>query len=70
MQELMHRLDPELRKYDALLEAGADVVVLLHAMRSIPPLRQESSSSEVGSAAQDIEAQIKAREAARSLKPC
>jgi len=41
-KELMHRLDPELRKYDALLE--------------------ESSSSEVGSAAQDIEAQIKARE--------
>jgi len=41
-KEMMHRLDPELRKYDAMLE--------------------ESSSSEVGSAAQDIEAQIKARE--------
>lgn len=41
-RELMHRLDPELRKLDAMLE--------------------ESSSSEVGSAAQDIEAQIKTRE--------
>ncbi|CAK9097016.1 unnamed protein product [Durusdinium trenchii] len=41
-RELMHRLDPDLRKLDAMLE--------------------ESSSSEVGSAAQDIEAQIKARE--------
>lgn len=41
-RELMHRLDPELRKLDAMLE--------------------ESSSSEVGSAAQDIETQIKTRE--------
>jgi len=41
-KEIMHRLDPELRKLDAMLE--------------------ESSSSEVGSAAQDIEAQIKTRE--------
>jgi len=41
-KEMMHRLDPDLRKLDAMLE--------------------ESSSSEVGSVAADVEAQIKARE--------
>lgn len=69
----MHRLDPELRKLDAMLEdcgaprsreARVDRPSTCWSSQSLstPGLAKESSSSEVGSVAQDIEAQIKTRE--------